>query len=70
LVLPIRTEPRATSSGEPAFSFGPFRFVVTQRLLFESDKPVRLGSCAFDILDAVVVGLTAAPAAAIADRPV
>jgi hypothetical protein len=43
---------------------------VTQRLLFESDKPVRLGSCAFDILDAVVVGLTAAPAAAIADRPV
>src|SRR6266850_1179855 len=37
-----------------AISFGPFRFVVAQRLLFEGDKPVRLGSRAFDILAALV----------------
>jgi predicted ATPase/DNA-binding winged helix-turn-helix (wHTH) protein len=33
-----------------AISFGPFRFMAAQRLLLEGDKPVRLGSRAFDIL--------------------
>ena len=48
------TEPLATTSGEPAISFGPFRLVAAQRLLLEGDKPVRLGSRAFDILTALV----------------
>src|SRR6202035_2725977 len=39
---------------EPAISFGPFRLVAAQRLLLEGDKPVRLGSRAFDILTALV----------------
>src|SRR5271169_4696856 len=47
-------EPQATISGESAISFGPFRFVAAQRLLLEGDKPVRLGSRAFDILTALV----------------
>src|SRR5438477_3265689 len=33
-----------------AISFGPFRLLAAQRLLLEGDKPVRLGSRAFDIL--------------------
>jgi predicted ATPase/DNA-binding winged helix-turn-helix (wHTH) protein len=37
-----------------AVSFGPFRLVVAQRLLLEGEKPVRLGSRAFDILAALV----------------
>src|SRR3954451_8971748 len=37
-----------------AVSFGPFRLVAAQRLLLEGDKPVRLGSRAFDILAALV----------------
>jgi predicted ATPase/DNA-binding winged helix-turn-helix (wHTH) protein len=37
-----------------AISFGPFRLIATQRLLLEGDKPVRLGSRAFDILAALV----------------
>ena len=48
------TEPQATASGEPAISFGPFRLLAAQRLLLEGDKPVRLGSRAFDILTALV----------------
>jgi predicted ATPase/DNA-binding winged helix-turn-helix (wHTH) protein len=40
--------------GEPAISFGPFRLVSAERLLLEGDKPVRLGSRAFDILTALV----------------
>jgi predicted ATPase/DNA-binding winged helix-turn-helix (wHTH) protein len=48
------TEPQATTSGEAAISFGPFRLVAAQRLLLEGDKPVRLGSRAFDILTALV----------------
>src|SRR5271155_3580826 len=47
-------EPQATISGESAISFGPFRFVAARRLLLEGDKPVRLGSRAFDILTALV----------------
>src|SRR5579862_2573041 len=37
-----------------AVSFGPFRLLAAQRLLLERDKPVRLGSRAFDILTALV----------------
>src|SRR5271165_3735378 len=37
-----------------AISFGPFRLLAGQRLLLEGDKPVRLGSRAFDILAALV----------------
>jgi hypothetical protein len=48
------TEPQATTSGQPAISFGPFRPVTAQRLLLEGDKPVRMGSRAFDILTALV----------------
>jgi DNA-binding winged helix-turn-helix (wHTH) protein len=35
-------------------SFGPFRLLAAQRVLLEGDKPVRLGSRAFDILAALV----------------
>ncbi|HEY4893865.1 MAG TPA: winged helix-turn-helix domain-containing protein, partial [Reyranella sp.] len=35
-------------------SFGPFRLLADQRLLLEGDRPVRLGSRAFDILAALV----------------
>ena len=42
------------SSGEPVISFGSFRLVAAQRLLLEGDRPVRLGSRAFDILTALV----------------
>jgi DNA-binding winged helix-turn-helix (wHTH) protein len=34
--------------------FGPFRLLPTERLLLENDKPVGLGSRAFDILLALV----------------
>src|SRR3954470_21658764 len=37
-----------------AISFGPFRLLAARRLLLEGDKPVRLGSRAFDILAALV----------------
>jgi DNA-binding winged helix-turn-helix (wHTH) protein len=43
--------------GDPAatsFVFGPFRLLPTQRLLTEADKPVQLGSRAFDILVALL----------------
>ena len=39
---------------EQAISFGPFRLLTEQRLLLEGDRPVRLGSRAFDILAALV----------------
>jgi len=39
---------------DSAFSFGPFRLLVAQRLLLEGNKPVRLGSRAFEILVALV----------------
>ncbi len=48
------TEAQATSRGEHAFAFGPFRLLPRQRLLLEGDKPVRLGSRALDILMALV----------------
>ena len=44
----------ATNSGGAAIAFGPFRLLSEQRLLLEGDKPVRLGSRAFDILTALV----------------
>jgi predicted ATPase/DNA-binding winged helix-turn-helix (wHTH) protein len=39
---------------EPAISFGPYRLLASQRLLLEGERPVRLGSRAFDILAALV----------------
>src|ERR1700740_371303 len=45
--------PPASTDGH-AISFGPFRFIAAQRLLLEGDKPVRLGSRAFDILATLV----------------
>ncbi len=39
---------------ESAISFGSFRLLAEQRLLLEGDKPVRLGSRAFDILAALI----------------
>ena len=39
---------------EQVFSIGPFRLLTEQRLLLEDDRPVRLGSRAFDILAALV----------------
>src|SRR5882757_7054951 len=39
---------------EHAISFGPYRLLAAQRLLLERDKPVRLGSRAFDVLAALV----------------
>jgi predicted ATPase/DNA-binding winged helix-turn-helix (wHTH) protein len=39
---------------ERAISFGSFRLLPSQRLLLEGDKPVRLGSRAFDVLTALV----------------
>ena len=48
------TEPQAIPGGEPAILFGPFRLVATRRLLLEGDKPVRLGSRAFDVLTTLV----------------
>src|SRR5947208_10211737 len=37
-----------------AISFGPFRLLAEQRMLLEGDKPVRLGSRAFDVLTALI----------------
>ena len=37
-----------------AVSFGPYRLLTGQRLLLDGDKPVRLGSRAFDVLIALV----------------
>src|SRR5271156_2081842 len=37
-----------------AISFGPYRLLAAQRLLLEGDQPVRLGSRAFDILEALI----------------
>src|SRR5689334_15548544 len=37
-----------------AISFGPFRLLAGQRLLLDGQKPVRLGSRAFDILTALL----------------
>src|SRR5712675_2046108 len=39
---------------EHAIAFGPYRLLAAQRLVLEGNKPVRLGSRAFDILTALV----------------
>ncbi len=44
----------AVTMDAQAISFGPFRLLAEQRLLLEGDRPVRLGSRAFDILAALV----------------
>src|ERR1700676_3425818 len=48
------TDLQATASGDTALAFGPFQLLAAQRLRLEDDKPVRLGSRAFDILTALV----------------
>jgi predicted ATPase/DNA-binding winged helix-turn-helix (wHTH) protein len=45
---------RAVTMDGQSISFGPFRLLTDQRLLLEGDRPVRLGSRAFDILAALV----------------
>jgi DNA-binding winged helix-turn-helix (wHTH) protein len=35
--------------GNTVFAFGPFRLYPAERLLLKEDKPVRLGSRAFEI---------------------
>ena len=45
---------RSATPVEHAIAFGPFRLLPTRRLLLEGEKPVRLGSRAFDILVALV----------------
>jgi DNA-binding winged helix-turn-helix (wHTH) protein len=39
---------------ERTIAFGPFRLTPVRRLLFEDERPVRLGSRAFDLLAALV----------------
>jgi DNA-binding winged helix-turn-helix (wHTH) protein len=39
---------------ERAIAFGPFRLVPAERLLLEDERPVRLGSRAFDLLAALI----------------
>jgi DNA-binding winged helix-turn-helix (wHTH) protein len=41
---------RLSSCSERALAFGPFRLIPSQKLLLESDKPVRLGSRALELL--------------------
>jgi predicted ATPase/DNA-binding winged helix-turn-helix (wHTH) protein len=45
---------RPVNMDDQAISFGPFRLFTERRLLLEGDRPVRLGSRAFDILAALV----------------
>jgi predicted ATPase/DNA-binding winged helix-turn-helix (wHTH) protein len=45
---------RAAIMDAQTISFGPFRLSTEKRLLLEGDRPVRLGSRAFDILAALV----------------
>ena len=40
----------ATEAGEPVLAFNSFRFFPARRLLYEDDRPLRLGSRAIDIL--------------------
>src|ERR1700719_2817391 len=50
----LRVSPATSPMNGHAISFGPFRLLAAQRFLLERDKPVRLGSRAFDILAALV----------------
>jgi predicted ATPase/DNA-binding winged helix-turn-helix (wHTH) protein len=49
-----KTESGGDAMDGSAISFGPYRLLPAQRLVLEGDKPVRLGSRAFDILTALV----------------
>ena len=44
---------RSTTSAEPIFAFGPFRFFPARQLLLEGETPIRLGSPALEILAAL-----------------
>jgi DNA-binding winged helix-turn-helix (wHTH) protein len=50
----MATDRHWTSGPAATLAFGPFRLFPTQRLLTEADKPVQLGSRAFDILLALL----------------
>jgi predicted ATPase/DNA-binding winged helix-turn-helix (wHTH) protein len=50
----LRVSPATRPMNGHAISFGPYRLLAAQRLLLEGDQPVRLGSRAFDILEALV----------------
>jgi predicted ATPase/DNA-binding winged helix-turn-helix (wHTH) protein len=50
----LRGNPATWPMNGHAISFGPYRLLASQRLLLEGDQPVRLGSRAFDILEALV----------------
>jgi DNA-binding winged helix-turn-helix (wHTH) protein len=50
----MRVNPETIAVDGRAISFGPYRLLAAQRLVLEGDKPVRLGSRAFDILTALI----------------
>jgi predicted ATPase len=50
----LQVAARSATPVEHAIAFGPFRLLPTRRVLLEGEKPVRLGSRAFDILVALV----------------
>jgi len=52
--MSVANEPQPASSSERAFAFGSLRLLPTQRLLLDGNKPVRLGSRAFEILTVLV----------------
>jgi DNA-binding winged helix-turn-helix (wHTH) protein len=52
--IDVKGAGQATLSVERAISFDRFRLLPGQRLLLEADRPLRLGSRAFDILIALV----------------
>ena len=45
---------QAAYAADKVVSFGPFRLFPTQQLLLENEKPLRLGSRAFDLLLALI----------------
>ena len=45
---------QAAYAADKVISFGPFRLFPTQQLLLENEKPLRLGSRAFDLLLALI----------------
>src|SRR3954451_6462985 len=48
------TADRSSGSTEHGYAFGPFRLIPHRQLLFEDERPIRLGSRAFDILTVLV----------------
>jgi predicted ATPase/DNA-binding winged helix-turn-helix (wHTH) protein len=50
----LKQPPRRVEDVERQFLFGPFRLLPGQRLLFERDRPIPIGSRALDLLIALV----------------